>query len=274
MFKTRVLSGIVLVIIMGACFWYGSFVLAAVLALISLVGMNEYYKAVKVVGDNNKMSPLALAGYLGSIALYVLIVCSNADTKYMIFVPIVLCVVMLCIYVFTFPKLRIENVVIAFFGFCYVPLLMCFVYMIRQMPDGIFLVWLVFFASWISDTFAYFTGMLLGKHKLAPVLSPKKSIEGAIGGVVFAALLGGLYGYFIKGYIVADFPVVLTFAVVSGIGSCVSQVGDLAASAIKRNFEIKDYGKLIPGHGGVLDRFDSVIFAAPMVYLVALIFLS
>lgn len=273
MFKTRVLSGIVLVIIMATCFFFGGYLLATALCLTSLVGMFEYFRAVKVLGDKEIINPLAAIGYAGDIALFLLIILSGDDTKYMIFVPIVVCVLMLFVYVFTFPKYRIENIVIAFFGLCYVPLLMCFVYLTRQMQAGIYLVWLVFFASWISDTFAYFVGVLFGKHKLAPILSPKKSIEGSLGGVFFAALLGGVYGYFVKGYITAGFPVILTFVAVCAVGAIVSQIGDLAASAIKRNYEIKDYGKLIPGHGGVLDRFDSVIFAAPMVYLVALIFM-
>lgn len=274
MFKTRLLSGIVLVIIMGLCFYFGGFLLATVIGIVSLIGMNEYYKAVKLLDEGKIINPLTAVGYLGSIALFVLIVLDKAEVRNMIFVPIVTCSIMLCVYVFTFPKYRIENIVSAFFGFCYVPLLMCFVYLTREMSDGIYLVWLVFFASWISDTFAYLTGMLLGKHKLAPILSPKKSIEGAVGGVFFAALLSGIYGYLIQGYLQSNFPVVITFVVVCAVGACFSQVGDLAASAIKRNFEIKDYGKLIPGHGGILDRFDSVIFAAPMVYLVAYIFMK
>lgn len=274
MFKTRLLSGIVLVIIMAGCFYFGGLLLALVIGITSLIGMKEYYRAVKILSDKEFINPLSLVGYLGCVALFVLVVLDNANVQNMIFVPIVTCAVMLCVYVFTFPKYRVENIVLAFFGFCYVPLLMCFVYMTREMPDGLFLVWLVFFASWISDTFAYLTGMLFGKHKLAPVLSPKKSIEGAVGGVFFSALLGGLYGYFIKDYLSTSFPVVITFVAVCAIGACFSQVGDLAASAIKRNVEIKDYGKLIPGHGGILDRFDSVIFAAPMVYLVAYIFMK
>ena len=114
--------------------------------------------------------------------------------------------------------------------------------------------------------------MLFGKHKLAPVLSPKKSIEGAVGGVVFSAIFGGVYGFVISSYVSAQFSMTVACAVVSAFGAVVSQIGDLSASAIKRGFGIKDYGHLIPGHGGILDRFDSVIFAAPMVYIVSVIF--
>ena len=110
----------------------------------------------------------------------------------------------------------------------------------------------------------------MGKHKMAPVLSPKKSVEGGIGGVVGAALLGALYAVAINKFAGAGADA-LTYAVICGVGGIISQVGDLAASAIKRNHDIKDYGKLIPGHGGILDRFDSVIITAPIIFYMATI---
>ena len=115
--------------------------------------------------------------------------------------------------------------------------------------------------------------MLLGKHKMSPILSPKKSVEGAAGGVLGAAALGALYGVAIQEKI-ADERVIVFFAVICGVGALISMVGDLAASAIKRNAQIKDYGKLIPGHGGVMDRFDSVIFTAPVIYFMAVFLLT
>jgi phosphatidate cytidylyltransferase len=112
--------------------------------------------------------------------------------------------------------------------------------------------------------------MLFGKHKMSPVLSPKKSVEGAVGGVVGAALLGALYGMFVNTQM-EDVNAIVIFAIICIVGALISMVGDLAASAIKRNHDIKDYGKLIPGHGGVMDRFDSVIFTAPMIYILAML---
>ena len=107
--------------------------------------------------------------------------------------------------------------------------------------------------------------MLIGKHKMSPILSPKKSVEGAVGGVVGAAILGAIYAAVVGKYLQAENQVVM-YAVICAVGALISMVGDLAASAIKRNHEIKDYGTLIPGHGGILDRFDSVIFIAPIIY--------
>ena len=108
---------------------------------------------------------------------------------------------------------------------------------------------------------------------MAPKLSPKKSIEGAVGGVVGAMLLTVLYGWVFREQMNLTIAYIFILAGISGVGAFVSMIGDLAASAIKRNYDIKDYGKLIPGHGGILDRFDSVIFTAPMVYYLAKLFL-
>ena len=132
-------------------------------------------------------------------------------------------------------------------------------------------VWMIFISSWICDTCAYAVGILFGKHKLAPVLSPGKSVEGALGGIVGSALVGALYAYFLVEKVVSEQEVTWVFVLISAAGAVISQVGDLAASAVKRNHEIKDYGKLIPGHGGVMDRFDSVIFTAPMIYFLTLL---
>jgi CDP-diglyceride synthetase len=122
-------------------------------------------------------------------------------------------------------------------------------------------VWLVIFTAFATDIFAYLIGYKWGKHKLAPVLSPKKTIEGGIGGIAGSVLVCGLFGYFAM-------PEFLVHCIIIGaLGGVVSQAGDLTASAIKRRLGLKDYGNLIPGHGGLLDRIDSILFTAPFVYL-------
>ncbi len=143
--------------------------------------------------------------------------------------------------------------------------------------EGIYLVGLAFSCSWFTDTFAYIVGVKFGKHKMAPVLSPKKSIEGAIGGVVITSLFNvlilylftigcqNLYDYTLFGASAMKYLLIIP---VSMILSLVSMLGDLSASAIKRNFGIKDYSQLIPGHGGIMDRFDSCIFVAPALYCI------
>ena len=175
---------------------------------------------------------------------------------------IIVLIAMMFVYVFSYPKYHAEQVMAAFFGVVYVGVMLSYIYQTRMIRDGAFLVWLIFLCSWGCDTCAYCVGMLIGKHKMAPVLSPKKSVEGAVGGVVGAAALGAIYAAVTHGPIVE-------YAVICAVGALISMVGDLAASAIKRNRGIKDYGKLIPGHGGILDRFDSVIFTSPIIFYLA-----
>ncbi|MBQ7986493.1 MAG: phosphatidate cytidylyltransferase [Clostridia bacterium] len=135
---------------------------------------------------------------------------------------------------------------------------------------NIFALLLPFIIAWATDTGAYFTGYFLGKHKLAPEMSPKKTIEGAIGGIIIAMIATVVYGLILYG----NFYVygMIKYAIVGGLGSIVAQVGDLVASCIKRDFGKKDYGTLLPGHGGLMDRFDSVLFAAPYVFFMIVYF--
>lgn len=266
MFKTRLLSGILLVIIALATIITGGDVLFATILIISLIGMTEIYKVLEV-----ERQLLGIAGYAAAIAYYALLRIGRADG--ITFLTIAFLMLLMVIYVFSYPKYRSEHVMLAFFGLFYVAFMLSYVYQIRMMEQGAFLVWLVFLCSWGCDTCAYCVGMLIGKHKMAPKLSPKKSVEGGIGGVVGAALLGALYAAAINYFAPGADASVIQYALICGAGGMISQVGDLAASAIKRNHDIKDYGKLIPGHGGILDRFDSVIFTAPIIYYMAMILL-
>ena len=260
MFKTRLISGIILVIVLIATVGTGGNVLFGLLAVVSLIGLTELYKVIEV---QNKL--LGFAGYLATVAYYVLLYTGNL--QYMTLFTIVFLVLVMAVYVFTFPKYKTEDVMWVFFSIVYVAVTLSYIYQVRMLQDGIYIVWLIFVSSWGNDTCAYFTGVFLGKHKMTPKLSPKKTYEGAIGGVVGATLLGFGYGFAISSKM-SDVIVhpVYTFAIASFIGAFLSIFGDLAASAIKRNHDVKDYGKLIPGHGGIMDRFDSAIFTAPVVY--------
>ena len=254
MFKTRLISGIVLVIIALATIISGSWILFFTLLAVSLIGMRELYKVMKVSDEH--VTVLELVAVLYYIAM-------KADFgNYGTMAIIISMILILFVYVFGYPKYHAEQVMAAFFGVVYVAVMLSFIYLTRSLPDGKFLVWLIFLCSWGCDTCAYCVGMLIGKHKMAPVLSPKKSIEGAVGGVAGAALLGVIYAAATQGKMAE-------YALICAVGALISMVGDLAASAIKRNQNIKDYGKLIPGHGGILDRFDSVIITAPVIYYLA-----
>ena len=136
---------------------------------------------------------------------------------------------------------------------------------IRDLPHGEFYLYFIFIGAWITDTFAYFTGMLFGKHKLIPAVSPKKTIEGSIGGTIFCMIFFIGYGVLVNHLSGASISLWIV-AAAGLVAAIVSQIGDLSMSVIKRTHGIKDYGNLIPGHGGILDRFDSMIFVAPIVY--------
>jgi phosphatidate cytidylyltransferase len=173
------------------------------------------------------------------------------------------------VFVFAYPKFHTTQIMGAFFGFFYVAVMLSYVYHIRMLAHGVYLAFLIFLCSWGCDTCAYCVGKLFGKHKMTPKLSPKKSIEGAVGGVVGAALLTALYCFIFRTPMELDTAGILTISVIAAIAALISMVGDLTASAIKRNYDIKDYGHLIPGHGGILDRFDSMIITAPIIYYLA-----
>lgn len=255
MFKTRLLSGILLVAVALLTIISGGYVLFFTLLGISLIGTQELYKAMGVRKESFAL--LEITGYLGVI-LYYLSLLAGFEKYGMLGVTAAL-ILILFVYVFTYPRYQAGQIMAAVFGILYVAVMLSFIYLTRGLPGGKFHVWLIFLCSWGCDTCAYCVGMLLGKHKMAPVLSPKKSIEGAIGGVAGSALLGVIYA-------VATDGGMLAYAVICAAGALISMVGDLAASAIKRNQNIKDYGTLIPGHGGILDRFDSVIITAPVIY--------
>lgn len=167
--------------------------------------------------------------------------------------------------IFTFSssdRLGFTQIAGVFFAAFVIPLLLSSLLRLKQLPQGQCYVLLPFVIAFVSDGGAYFTGVFLGKHKLAPHVSPKKTVEGAIGGVVSSVVITLLYGVLLQ--LAADFVVNYALLILYGfVGSVISQLGDLSFSLLKRGFGVKDFGRLIPGHGGVLDRFDSVIFTAP-----------
>lgn len=274
MFRTRLLSGILLVAIALGVLLAGGPVLAVTLFLVSVEAYRELTGACRVRREDDKICLPVVVGIVMTllyyVALYIALLQQERVAAYPVMVSGIVAafLVFLFVYVFTFPKYHANQIMSAMFSFLYGPVMLSFLYLLRAgFEDGIYLVWFVFLASWGSDTCAYCVGVLIGKHKMTPNLSPKKSIEGAAGGILGAALLFVLYAHFvINQYTMMVLSLPLA-AILGAVGALVSMVGDLAASAIKRNHKIKDYGKLIPGHGGIMDRFDSVIVAAPIVFL-------
>ena len=277
MFVTRLASGVVLLIIAIGSMSYGGWALAAILCGVSLVGFRELTKALGCAGDGKGSAAAApngleWVGMAGILAYYLLLYLSAGDTF------LLMCIVgtflaEMFVYVLAFPRYNAGQTMAAVFSFLYAPVLLSFVYQTRMAPQGIYMVWMILISSWGCDTCAYAVGKLIGRKKIFPVLSPKTSLAGCIGGVRGTALIGWLYGYFFVEKAFPDRRVAWAIAAICGAGAVMSMVGDLAASAIKRNHDIKDYGKLIPGHGGIMDRFDSMIVTAPMTYFLTILLL-
>ena len=183
-------------------------------------------------------------------------------------VSLVLLLALIVWYVF-WMRARIPDVGVSFFGAAYCGMLLSGLVVVRQAlphPWGGVLVLGIFFSVWANDSFAYLVGSKFGKHKLAPVVSPKKTVEGAVGGVVGGAVLVLIAAVIMNRTLDLEMP--LWSAVVLGaVGAVLGEIGDLSFSVIKRQTGIKDYGHIFPGHGGVLDRFDSVLFVAPFAEL-------
>ena len=227
--------------------------------VILAIALREFYKAFNA----KDIHPIQNIGYI-FVAYLALKNILNLGIEYTYIV-----IFALFIYSITYIlrcKNNIVDIAITFFSIFYVAISIDFIVLtINSFEKGTIYVWTIFIVAFLTDTFAYFTGYLFGKHKLIPKVSPKKTIEGSIGGVV-----GSTVGCIVFGYL---FNLDMTAMIIIGsIGSVIAQFGDLFASSIKRYVGIKDYGKLIPGHGGVLDRFDSVILVAPFVYYSIMLF--
>ncbi|SHG95084.1 phosphatidate cytidylyltransferase [Anaerosphaera aminiphila DSM 21120] len=246
--KQRVLTGIVGLVLLFSILYLGGIYLRGAIFIISIIAILEFKNAFKNIKININMLPIII----GCISLFVFnIVGISYD-----FSIIVVLIISLIYLVFS-VKYDFNSTAVSIFTFIYIPyslnLLNTFV--------GTPFLLLVFIIAFCTDTFAYFVGSNFGKHKLLERVSPKKSIEGAIGGVLGAVLVSIVYFYFVK------IPINLTSISLTVIASVAGQIGDLTASKIKRLTGIKDYGKILPGHGGIMDRFDSTIMVIPFVYI-------
>jgi len=247
--------------------YHGSWPLALVCLLLSLVGLRELYRAFSKTDK-----PIHFVGYVFTVGYFAAVFVFGAGYWLLIGLTLFIIVVQTCLVVF-FQQLALEDIVVTVYGFLYVSFLLSFVILVREHYLGQHYVWLIFISAFGNDTFAYLTGITIGRHKLVNTPSPKKSVEGLVGGVLGAALLGLLYGFFVArfaGNEAVDY-IMINATVICAIGAVFSIVGDMVASAIKRRTDIKDFGALLPGHGGVLDRLDSVIFVAPIVFLVMIV---
>lgn len=239
----------------------------------TLLALIATYEMLNCIGAK-KIYRLAIPSYflaLSPMVPYIASVSQKIDTFHFLFSLICLYLIyLLTITIFSKGTLRFEFIASVFTTIFYVVITFTSIVALRYTANGKYIYLLTFIGPWVSDTFAYFCGRLFGRHKLIPEVSPKKTVEGSIGGILFTALGFVIYGVIINTMSDSSVsPAYVSLAVTGMITAVISQIGDLAASLIKRNYGIKDYGFIFPGHGGVLDRFDSVLLTAPVLLIVS-----
>ncbi len=269
--KQRVITGVLAAIVfIGALCLMNTLVFPVFIAVLSCMAVFEVLKAV---GLKNKMIygvSLAFSAAVPFLAHFnIKIPVAAFGGIYVVFILILM--------LLKFRETKFEEAVTAVFASVAIPYSFSLMIIFRDIDihfdgythtDGVYLILFAYFAAWMTDIFAYFVGSKFGKHKLCPKISPKKSVEGAVGGILGEILLNVLLlfvfnKYFFDGKSVLSYGIVIVLSIVLSV---ISMFGDLAASTIKRNFGIKDFGKILPGHGGIMDRFDSVLFVMPVLY--------
>lgn len=251
--KTRVISGIIMLPLLLVVYFGGPVLLAGCF-IIGIMAVREFYNGFHAMD----VKPSYWIAAVSAFALYAINIMGLDDSWYMMWFFGV--VVASLLYLFKIDDRKLEDAMATIVGIFYVIFFSFHVALVDQSGEFSILVWLIFLTAFGTDIMAYFTGYAIGKHKLCPKISPKKTIEGSIGGIIGSVVLCTLFGYFCCERLIVH------CIVIGVLGGVISQFGDLTASIFKRKMGIKDYGNLIPGHGGILDRFDSVMFTAPMVY--------
>ena len=250
----RVITALIGLPIVALILVFGNkYIIDVLFAIVAEISLYEYFHAT-----SKEYKSVKIIGYILALLIaFIHIIPEVALIKVLImFIPTSILIL--------FASVIVTDIFSEFFGICYVIGFIVFLPLIYAAGNGKFLIWYVLIAAWGTDTFAYTIGRRIGKHKLTKI-SPKKSVEGSIAGTIGAIVLGLVYTYFINKYANLNISYLL-ITIMMLISSILSQLGDLAASSIKREMEVKDYGNMFPGHGGMLDRIDSIIFVAPFAY--------
>lgn len=257
----RILSGVIGLPIVALILIFGNiYVIDVLFAIVAIIALYEYFNSFK---KSNK--PVKWVGYLFCILIAFIHIIPKEYYLYTLALSISLMIAVLFInVVISNMKTTVTDIMITAFGICYIVFFLSFIALLYGIENGKYLIWFILIAAWGTDTCAYFVGSKFGKHKFSKV-SPKKSIEGCIGGTIGAIIIALIYTFCINKFAGLQ----ISYIYIAGIEmllSILSQIGDLSASTIKRTNGIKDFGNLIPGHGGMLDRIDSIIFISPFAY--------
>ncbi|NLU32047.1 MAG: phosphatidate cytidylyltransferase [Clostridiaceae bacterium] len=281
---TRIISGVTAAAILVSILLLPPIVLAIAVLVISCVGLYEYagvmkQRDIKVVLWVSWIAALLLAAraYISTLPApdrsefpqFVESLFSGTALGALAFLAVV---VLFCGIMFGKRKLKPDDAAYTLLGIAYIPFLLSYAIMVRNMDRGFEYIWMVIIGASVTDIFAYFAGLFFGKHKLIPDISPKKTVEGAIGGAVGCTAVMVLYGILLINSSGAAPIDPLHFALVGLLCGVMSQLSDWSASCIKRAAGIKDFGRIIPGHGGIMDRCDSYLFVAPVVYFYVSLF--
>ncbi|SNR89116.1 phosphatidate cytidylyltransferase [Anaerovirgula multivorans] len=257
----RIISGFIGIPFLVIILLKGGIYLYLATMLVALIGLNEFYHAMK----HKNYEPMSLIGYGLSIILLTMFYLSF-DVIYFLAIIVLTIIIFSGLQLYNF-KYNVVDGSLTLYGLLYVTTFLGHIILTDKLANNE-MIWLIFIIAWSTDTFAYFGGYFFGKRKLCPKVSPKKTVEGAIAGVLGCMFSCGIFAY------VFFIEYMVMIIILGMIGSILSQLGDLTASQIKRYVGIKDFGNLIPGHGGILDRFDSILFTAPIVYYFFIIFMK
>ena len=262
--KTRIITALcALPLIIAALIQPYWWIWSIIVFIASLVGLFEFYKATGLLQHKS----LCVLGMLAAIYFPLTFIPKLSIIPFSLWYTALLFLIL----IFSNNKISLEKLALSLFSTLYIPYLLSSVVTLRKIGGGEYYIWLLVVCAFLTDSCAYFVGKAIGKHKLCPALSPNKTIEGAIGGIIGCGLSCMLFGLIIKNCFSVDVNFIKLF-ILGLICSVGAQLGDITASCIKRQYGIKDYGNLFPGHGGVLDRCDSIIFVAPlMLYYVVYI---
>lgn len=258
----KIISGVILFPLFALILIFGNkYVVDVFISIVAIMGLHEFYKAFK-----GKASPIQWPGYItAGLICFIHLIPGEYVLPAITLIILLNLLVLFSEVVIKGMKKNIVDITISLFGVCYVVFCLMFAPLIRDsIEDGRILIWYVFFIAWGTDIFAYLIGKNFGKHKFTEI-SPNKSIEGCVAGILGAVLLSILYTLVCNLVWNTEISYIYIFGL-SIFLSVISQIGDLAASSVKRYCQIKDFSNLIPGHGGILDRIDSVIFILPFAY--------
>lgn len=259
--RTRVWTGVIGIPLLIFILYTGGFVLVIGVSLLTFAGVMEYTNAI-----NRAIRPKINLVFMLLLAAMITI---TIKLDYYFLMPVLLvCFIAIFCYEILSGNVGIQRGSAMLFGLIYVPVMFGYLFLFENLQNGVYYLWMIFIIAFSTDTAAYFVGKSIGKTHFAPKISPKKTVAGSVGGIIAAGLCTILYGVILGNF----FSFVLPWYFYLGLGvtaSIAGQCGDLTASMIKRRVKIKDFGRSLPGHGGILDRFDSILFIIPLIYIFA-----